>query len=395
MARRLTAEDVLTRFYERHGDRYDYSRVEYMDTRTKVVIICREHGPFEQGPAEHWKGQGCPPCARPRQTGAPPRSWEEVEPRLIAAHDGRYTYDGSDYRDSNSKIRATCPIHGDFWAQVASHLRGRFGCRECSYIERGQAKQTSFRDWLTSARERFGDRFEYDPVSWNTHTNIGLKGLRFRCPDHGWQEMHPNYHLRAPMGCPQCGRFEGGSKRRLTTEEFIARGRARFGEKYSYEKTEYRTSTEKVIITCPEHGDYSTLPANHTAGHECPGCAPGGFDADLPAIVYYLRIDAPEGVLFKIGITNLTVRERYPYSSDQERISILREWPYGSGAEAAAHEKTVLREYQAYRYSGPPVLIGAGVTEVFDRDILGLDHGAPVLPPQPSLFDRGQSELSR
>jgi hypothetical protein len=387
MPKKLMQEDALARFHERHGDRYDYSRVQYIDTWTKVVIICRNHGPFTQGPAEDWKGQGCPPCARPRQTGAPPRPWDEVEPRLIAAHDGKYTYDGSNYRDSNSKIRATCPTHGDFWPQVASHLRGRFGCRECSYIERGQAKQVSFEEWLRCARERFGQRFEYDPESWNTHTNIGLKRLRFRCPDHGWQEMKPNYHLESPMGCPTCGHFLGGDKRKLTTEEFIARGRARFNGKYSYERTVYRSASEKVVVTCPEHGDFATLPGNHTAGHECPRCVPGGFDPNAPGIVYYIRINAPEGVFYKIGITNLTVWERYPYSSDQDRITILREWPYGEGADAAVHERGVLREYDAFRYSGPPVLQDVGVTEVFTYDVLGLDGGDPTGPPQLSIFD--------
>jgi hypothetical protein len=188
------------------------------------------------------------------------------------------------------------------------------------------------------------------------------------------------------MGCPTCGRFLGGDKRRLTTEEFIARGLTRFNGKYSYEKTVYRTAYEKVIVTCPEHGDFSTLPSNHTAGHECPRCAPGGFDLNAPGLVYYIRIDAPDGVFYKIGITNLTVWERYPYSGDQDRITILKEWRYGDGADAAVHEKQVLCECDAFRYSGPPVLQGVGVTEVFTCDVLGLDDGDRPVPRQFSMF---------
>jgi len=189
------------------------------------------------------------------------------------------------------------------------------------------------------------------------------------------------------MGCPTCGRFLGGEKRRLTTEEFIARGVAQFNGKYTYEKTIYRSAYEKVIVTCPVHGDFYTLPSNHTAGHECGRCNPGGFDPNAAGIVYYLRIDAPHGVFYKIGITNLTVWERYPYSSDQGRITILREWPYEEGADAAVHEKEVMREYDAFRYSGPPVLQGVGVTEVFTCDVLGLDGGDRPDPPQLSMFD--------
>lgn len=388
MRKKVTQEEALARFRSKHGERYDYSRVEYVDTRVKVIIGCREHGAFKQGPAEHWKGQGCALCARTRQTGAPPTPWHAVEPRLAAAHSGKYIYDGAGYRDSNSKIRATCPIHGDFWPQVASHLRGRFGCRECSYIERGQAKQVTLEEWLRSARDRFGHRFEYDAVSWNTHTNIGRKRLRFRCPDHGWQEMKPNYHLLSPLGCPSCGRFQGGDKRRLTTEEFIARATARFDGKFSYEKTVYRSANEKVLVTCSAHGDYLTLPGNHMAGHECPKCAPGGFALTAPGLVYYIRIDAAHGVLYKIGITNLSVRERYPSSWDQSRITVIKEWSYLIGADAAVHEKEVLQQYAAFRYIGEPVLLNVGTTEVFHCDVLGLDGGDRHKPPQLLLFDQ-------
>ena len=56
-------------------------------------------------------------------------------------------------------------------------------------------------------------------------------------------------------------------------------------------------------------------------------------------------------------------------------------------ADAAAREKEVLRKYNAYRYSGLPVLQGVGVTEVFTCDVLGLDGGDPPGPPQLSMFD--------
>ena len=124
-----------------------------------------------------------------------------------------------------------------------------------------------------------------------------------------------------------------------------------------------------------------------TAGHGCPKCAPGGFDPDLPAIVYYIRIYTPYGVCYKIGITNLTVWERYPYRSDQARITILREWSYEVGVDAAVHEKQILREYRDFRYSGPSVLTGVGVTEVFTCDVLGLDGERRPRPAQLSLFD--------
>ena len=46
-----------------HNDKYDYSKVEYRNNYTKICIICPEHGEFWQTPNKHLSGQGCPKCA--------------------------------------------------------------------------------------------------------------------------------------------------------------------------------------------------------------------------------------------------------------------------------------------------------------------------------------------
>lgn len=59
---KLTTEEFIKKAREVHGDRYDYSKVEYVNSTTKVCIICKEHGVFEQSPQKHLLGQGCPNC---------------------------------------------------------------------------------------------------------------------------------------------------------------------------------------------------------------------------------------------------------------------------------------------------------------------------------------------
>lgn len=62
---KLTQEEVLERFKSVHGDRYDYSKMQYVEALKKVIIICREHGEFEQKPAKHYNmKQHCPKCGR-------------------------------------------------------------------------------------------------------------------------------------------------------------------------------------------------------------------------------------------------------------------------------------------------------------------------------------------
>ncbi len=53
---------IVNQLKEVHGDLYDYSEVEYVNTKTKIKIICKEHGVFKQRPSHHLKGQGCKKC---------------------------------------------------------------------------------------------------------------------------------------------------------------------------------------------------------------------------------------------------------------------------------------------------------------------------------------------
>lgn len=74
----------------------------------------------------------------------------------------------------------------------------------------------------------------------------------------------------------------------------------------------------------------------------------------------------------KIGITNLSVHKRFP-NADLERIRTLKTWQFDHGVDAADEEIRILREFEDDQYIGPDVLVGAGNTELFVRDVLGLE----------------------
>ncbi len=57
-------ENFTKKAIETHGDKYDYSKVVYSKTHDPVIIICKKHGEFKQAPVNHFRGQGCPHCAR-------------------------------------------------------------------------------------------------------------------------------------------------------------------------------------------------------------------------------------------------------------------------------------------------------------------------------------------
>ena len=58
----MTNDEFIEKARKVHGDKYDYSKVKYINSRSKVCIICPEHGEFWQTPAKHLSGHGCAFC---------------------------------------------------------------------------------------------------------------------------------------------------------------------------------------------------------------------------------------------------------------------------------------------------------------------------------------------
>lgn len=123
----------------------------------------------------------------------------------------------------------------------------------------------SIRPWdetLKLFREKHGSKYEYDETTYNGSN----AKMRMICPKHGEFYQTPNKHLLG-RGCPYCG----GTKR-LTTDEFIKRAEERYPNKYTYEKTIYKSKRDNVIITCKKHGDFSVKADTFLTGCGCPLC---------------------------------------------------------------------------------------------------------------------------
>jgi hypothetical protein len=58
----IRSADFINKAHAVHDRKYNYAKVFYVDTVTKVTIICSEHGEFEQRPAKHLAGHGCAEC---------------------------------------------------------------------------------------------------------------------------------------------------------------------------------------------------------------------------------------------------------------------------------------------------------------------------------------------
>ena len=114
MIKSLTTQEFIERARKVHGDKYDYSKVEYVNNRVKLCIICPIHGEFWQTPNAHLNGQGCSMCGRISQTKKRALSKETFITKARKVHGDKYDYSKVEYVNNRTKVCIICKKHGEF-----------------------------------------------------------------------------------------------------------------------------------------------------------------------------------------------------------------------------------------------------------------------------------------
>lgn len=297
---RLTQEQFITKAKLIHGNKYDYSKVSYINASTKIKIICPNCGEFEQTPKGHLKGFGCKACAMKYVQSNNRKTQEQIVQEFTKVHSNKYDYSKVSYVDDKTKVIIICPKHGKFEQSPTSHKQGN--------------------------------------------------------------------------GCPYCGKLIASEKRIIPFEKFVQNAIAIHKNKFTYFKNEYQTYKKNTLIQCNDCMlTFSTSPQHHAGpeGTGCPNCAISGFNRNKPAYLYYLKITTDTNqVLYKIGITNRTVNERFNLT-DLSKIEIVKQKLYDNGQDALDWETKLKRMYKEYQYKGPDVL-SSGNTELFTEDIIAM-----------------------
>ena len=179
---------------------------------------------------------------------------------------------------------------------------------------------------------------------------------------------------------------KGATCRKCRYNEWVV-DKAIWLESFGYKLLDYewrpRGSSAEYLMRCMRCsnefiGNIDSYSKERPMSGQCPSCVEGvygGFRKDLPGILYHLRVDTPNGPLYKIGITNRTVQERF-CKEDLENITVLRELHFDSGRKAYELERYYLETFDSLKYQGNHVLKSGGNTELFTRDIFGLDRDA-------------------
>ena len=154
---RIGTDNFIKRAKEIHGDKYDYSKVNYINSHTPVTLSCPKHGDFLAIPHKHLnRGDGCPKCAD-EQNGINKRiSKEKFVEKSISVHGNKYDYSKADYQGWDKPVIITCPKHGDF-VQIAGTHMGGCGCPYCneSHLEKETKLYLDKYDILCERQKRF------------------------------------------------------------------------------------------------------------------------------------------------------------------------------------------------------------------------------------------------
>jgi len=258
---RTNKNDFIRDAISMHQDKYDYSKVEYKGVIEKVCIICPEHGEFWQSPRIHLRGCGCPICGSVKQNDATRLTKNDFIRKAREIHGYKYDYSKVNYINNLTKICIICPKHGEFWQTPNKHLLGQ-GCPIC-----GGTKRLTTEEFIRKAREIHGDKYDYTKVDY---INNSVK-VCIICPEHGEFWQTPHNHLIG-HGCPKCKNKKISNSETKTTEKFILEAREIHGDKYDYSRTKYLSAKDKILIICPEHGEFWQEASSHLSGCGCPKC---------------------------------------------------------------------------------------------------------------------------
>ena len=186
--KRLTTQEFIERARKVHGNKYDYSKVNYINNSTKVCIICPKHGEFWMSPSAHIDGkQGCKYCSGKQLTK------EIFIEKAKIVHGNKYDYSKVEYINNRTKVCIICPIHGEFWQTPGRHLLGQ-NCPKCT-----NEYSPTTDEWIDKAKKVHGDKYDY---SKTVYVNAATK-VCITCPRHGDFWIFPNNHLKG-NGCPSC-----------------------------------------------------------------------------------------------------------------------------------------------------------------------------------------------
>jgi hypothetical protein len=202
MGKSFSTEEFIQQAQKKHGDKYDYSQVNYLNSHTKITLGCNIHGSFEISPSHHMhRGQGCAKCAKENISKILSLTNLEFIEKSEKIHGKRYDYSLVEYVNNHTKVKILCKEHGLFEVVPMFHLTGG-NCSLCAREQLSKKLCRTTKSFVEQATKIFNGFYFYDKTNY-IKNNIKIV---VTCSLHGDFETIPSNHLfrGGNGGCPTC-----------------------------------------------------------------------------------------------------------------------------------------------------------------------------------------------
>ena len=202
----LSTNEFISKCKKTHGERYDYSLTKYEKAHKKVIIICKEHGPFSQVACGHQFGQNCPECGKLERIAKTRKSTDEFVKMAKLVHGNEYDYSKVTYFKTTEKVSILCRRHGLFWQRPDDHIQKK-GCPKC------KGNKSQLEDFVCSLLDKAEIAYEkrnseiISPKELDIYVpskNIAIEcnGLFWHSEFRGkYKAIKPKYHLDKSIKC--------------------------------------------------------------------------------------------------------------------------------------------------------------------------------------------------
>lgn len=199
MRRKLTNEEFIKKSKLIHGEKYDYSKLNYTQIKSKEIIICPIHGEFKQILDNHLHGMGCKMCGRQTTKEKQQLTTEKFIENAKLVHGNKYNYSLSKYINNYTKIEIICPIHGLFSQIPINHINKKRDCYKCGILKIKNKTKKNTNSFLLDAEKIHNKKYNYSLTEYDG----AHKKLKIICKKHGIFMQTPDNHLHG-KGCINC-----------------------------------------------------------------------------------------------------------------------------------------------------------------------------------------------
>lgn len=231
-----------------HGDKYDYSKTNYINSYTKVDIVCKEHGLFSIRPKDHIRANGehagCPKCGDIRAVIKRTKSTEYFIEKAKAAHgEEKFDYSKVDYKHIDKNVKIICKKHNiEFEVTPNNFTSNVHNCPECFKEVNSELKFTT-EEFIEKCKEVHKDLYDYSEVNYTgTFDKIIVS-----CKKHGKFTQEANAHKRG-QGCPHCCTSKG----ELAVKSYLEFNNVKFEQQKTFPNCIHKSAL-KFDFYLPDH----------------------------------------------------------------------------------------------------------------------------------------------